>query len=173
MTKEFIVQPLARSPHNDAALEQLLHDAYVTDGFTDATRAATLFHADAVHARGQTLAACDPSGAVLGSVTLVSGDSPASKLAGANEIEVHLLAVRADARGRGIGEALVAALLREAEAQHATTAWLWTQPEMASAQRLYQRMQFQRVPARDFRVGTREFLVFSRPLDGRVAMGAE
>jgi hypothetical protein len=55
--KEFIVQPLGRSPDTDAALEQLLHEAFVPAGFTEPARAAALFGADAIHARGRTLAA--------------------------------------------------------------------------------------------------------------------
>jgi len=170
--EEFIVQPLLRSPDADAALEQLLHEAYVPAGFTDPNRAAALFRADAVHARGHTLAAQDASGALLGTVTLVPGASAASLLAVAGEVELHLLAVWADARGRGIGEALVAAVLREATTARATAVWLWTQPAMQSAQRLYERLGFRRVPARDFRVGDREFLVFSRPLTHAAHTGA-
>lgn len=169
---EFIIQPLARSPRHDLELEQLLHDAYVPTGFTEVARATVLFRADAVHARGSTFGACDASGALLGTVTLVPGGRPACRIAGAHELEVHLLAVRADARGRGVGEALVTALLHAPEAQRATAAWLWTQPAMTSAQRLYRRLQFERVPSRDFRDGTREFLVFSRPLSGRAESGA-
>lgn len=160
------IQPLVRSQRYDAELERLLHDAYVPPGFTDASRATALFRADAVHARGVTFGALAPSGSLLGTVTLVRGGESASRIAGADEIEVHLLAVRADARGHGIGEALVSALLRDPVAQRASAVWLWTQPSMISAQRLYQRLQFQRVPSRDFRDGTREFLVFSRLLSG-------
>ncbi len=169
----FTIQPLARSPRNDTALEQLLHDAYVPAGFTEAARATALFRADAVHARGSTFGAHDASGTLLGTVTLVLGGRAACRLAGAHELEIHLLAVRPVARGRGVGEALVTALLHAPEAQRASTAWLWTQPAMTSAQRLYRRLQFERVPSRDFRVGTREFLVFSRPLAGHAASGAE
>lgn len=172
MIDDFIIQPLARSPRQDAELEQLLYDAYVPAGFTEATRATTLFRAEAVHTRGFTFGACDLSGALLGTITLVPGGRAACRLAGAQEVELHLLAVRADARGRGVGEALVNALLRAAEAQGATAAWLWTQPAMTSAQRLYRRLHFQRVPQRDFRDGTREFLVFSRGLSGRAEPGA-
>lgn len=172
MFDEFIIQPLVRSQRSDAELEQLLHDAYVPPGYTEASRATALFRADAVHARGRTFGAVAPSGSLLGTVTLVSGGGPACRIAGTHEIEVHLLAVRADARGRGVGEALVAALLSDPEAQRATAAWLWTQPAMLSAQRLYRRLQFQRVPSRDFRDGTREFVVFSRLLGGRIEPGA-
>jgi hypothetical protein len=35
---------------------------------------------------------------------------------------------------------------------------------MHSAQRLYERLHFRRVPARDFRLGDREYVVFSRSL---------
>jgi len=162
--EKVIVQSLERSPESDAALEQLLHEAYVSTGFTEPARAADIFRADAVHARGRTFAARDGSGALLGTATLVQGASAASRIAAAGDVELHLLAVRADARGRGIGEALVSALLRDASAAGASTVWLWTQPSMHIAQRLYERLRFRRVPTRDFRLGDREFVVFARPL---------
>jgi hypothetical protein len=41
---------------------------------------------------------------------------------------------------------------------------LWTQSSMSSAQRLYERSGFERVPERDFERSGRRFLVFERVL---------
>lgn len=112
MTSGLSIRTIARDPRWDADLERLLYDAYVPPGFTDAARARSVFNADAIHARGTTLGAFDAAGRLLGTVTLVRGESEASRLARADEIEVHLLAVCEGARGRGIGEALVSSLLR-------------------------------------------------------------
>jgi ribosomal protein S18 acetylase RimI-like enzyme len=73
--------------------------------------------------------------------------------------ELHLLCVKPDARGGGIGEALVRAALDRAKAEGARGVVLWTQPTMAAAQRLYRRCGFERDPAADFTRGLRQFLV--------------
>ncbi len=159
---EFSIQPLIRSPVADAALERLLRETYVSAGYTDADRAATLFSADAVHARGSTRAAYDGDGTLVGTGTLVIGGTPASRLATGSEAELHLLAVAANARGRGVGEAIVNVLLQDAKQAGAATVWLWTQPAMLAAQRLYLRLGFHREPVHDFRLGDRTFLVFAR-----------
>jgi ribosomal protein S18 acetylase RimI-like enzyme len=152
------VEPLDDSPQADAALEALLHETYIRGGFTDANRADTLL-ATAVRLRGEVLAARDAAGALLGTVTLVRSESPAKRLATAGEVELHLLCVKPDARGRGIGEALVRDALERAKAGGARSVVLWTQPTMDAAQRLYRRCGFERDATADFRNGARQFLV--------------
>ena len=96
---------------------------------------------------------------LLGTVTLVAPSSPARRLAAPEEFELHLLCVRPDARGRGIGEALVRAALQRARAHGARGVVLWTQPSMETAQRLYLRCGFERDASADFNRGARQFLV--------------
>jgi ribosomal protein S18 acetylase RimI-like enzyme len=151
------VEPLDDSPQADAALEALLYETYVRGGFTDANLADTLL-APAVRSRGEVLAARE-AGALLGTVTLVTSDSPARRLATPGEVELHLLCVRPDARRRGIGEALVRDALQRAEDEGARKVVLWTQPTMDAAQRLYRRCGFVRDASADFNRGTRQFLV--------------
>jgi len=152
------VEPLEDSPQADAALEALLHETYVRGGFTDASLADTLFAA-AVRARGEVLAARDRTDSLLGTVTLVAPGSPATRLATAEEFELHLLCVKPEARRRGIGEALVRDALQRAKAEGARGVVLWTQPTMDSAQRLYRRCGFERDASADFSRGARQFLV--------------
>lgn len=153
------IEPLESTPQSDAALEALLHETYVRGGFTDAILAGTL-DAAAVRARGEVLAARDEAGSLLGTVTLVAPASPARRLAVPDELELHLLAVRPDARRRGIGEALVRAALVRAQAKGARGVVLWTQPTMGAAQRLYRRCGFERDASADFSRGARQFLVY-------------
>ena len=153
-----LVEPLEDSPQADAALEDLLHETYVRGGFTDASLAHTLL-APAVRSRGEVLAARDRTDSLIGTVTLVAPASSARRLATPEEFELHLLAVRPDARRRGIGEALVRDALQRAKAEGARGVVLWTQPTMEAAQRLYRRCGFERDARADFsRVG-RQFLV--------------
>ena len=152
------VEPLEDSPQADEALEALLYETYVRGGFTDASLAETLLAA-AVRARGEVLAARDRAGSLLGTVTLVAPVSPARRIATHEEVELHLLCVRADARRRGIGEALVRDALQRARAAGARGVVLWTQPTMDAAQRLYRRCGFERDASADFSRGARQFLV--------------
>ena len=152
------IEPLEVSPQADAALETLLYETYVRGGFTDAILADTLLAA-AVRARGEVLAARDGTDSLLGTVTLVPPGSPARRLATPEELELHLLAVRPDARRRGIGEALVRDALRRAQREGARGVVLWTQPTMDAAQRLYLRCGFERDASADFSRGARQFLV--------------
>jgi ribosomal protein S18 acetylase RimI-like enzyme len=152
------IEPLEVSPQADAALETLLHETFVRGGFTDAILAHSLL-APAVRARGEVLAARDGTDSLLGTLTLVAPGSPARRLATPEELELHLLAVRPDARHRGIGEALVRDALRRAKAEGARGVVLWTQLTMDAAQRLYLRCGFERDASADFSRGARRFLV--------------
>jgi predicted N-acetyltransferase YhbS len=64
--------------------------------------------------------------------------------------ELRLLAVAADARGLGVGRALVDECVRRARASGADTLGLHTSRSMRAAIRLYQRLGFVRDPAHDF-----------------------
>jgi ribosomal protein S18 acetylase RimI-like enzyme len=152
------IEPLEASPQADAALEALLYETFVRGGFTDAILAHTLLAA-AVRARGEVLAARDETDSLLGTLTLVASGSPARRLATPEEFELHLLGVRPDTRGRGIGEALVRDALRRAQREGARGVVLWTQPMMDAAQRLYLRCGFERDASADFSRGARQFLV--------------
>jgi ribosomal protein S18 acetylase RimI-like enzyme len=144
------ISVLEPSPAADAALEGLLTEAYVGGGFTGPDVAATMFRAEAVRARGVVLGARDEQGTLLGTVTLVRGGSAASRLAPRGDAELHLLGVRGEARSRGIGRALIERVMDEAAARDLRHLWLWTHPMMTSAQRLYERLGFTRVPGHDF-----------------------
>jgi ribosomal protein S18 acetylase RimI-like enzyme len=160
------VEPLDDSPRADAALEALLYESYIEGGFTDADLADSL-RAAAVRSRGVVLAARDQNDALLGTVTLVRADSPARRLATAGEVELHLLCVKPEARGRGTGEALVRDALDRARAAGASGVVLWTQPTMTAAQRLYRRCGFERDSSADFSRGARQFLVHRYALAAR------
>ena len=64
--------------------------------------------------------------------------------------ELRLLAVAPEARGKGVGEALVHECIRRAKALGAHELGLHTSRSMRSAMRLYERMGFVRAPERDF-----------------------
>jgi ribosomal protein S18 acetylase RimI-like enzyme len=91
-------------------------------------------------------------GALVGSVMLFA---PSAASYGAPEArssvpELRLLAVAPEARGAGVGEALVAACVARARQLGASAIGLHTSESMQAAIRIYTRMGFVRAPERDF-----------------------
>ncbi|WP_020136669.1 GNAT family N-acetyltransferase [Streptomyces sp. 351MFTsu5.1] len=90
------------------------------------------------------------NGRLLGGVTYVPHGGPLAELASPAEAEIRMLAVAHEARGRGVGQALVQACVDRAAAT-GTDLVLCTQPTMRSAHRIYERLGFTRVPERDWK----------------------
>jgi ribosomal protein S18 acetylase RimI-like enzyme len=63
---------------------------------------------------------------------------------------LRLLAVAGDARGQGVGQALVDECVRRARRMGAAELGLHTSASMAAARRMYLRMGFVRAPDHDF-----------------------
>ncbi|MET7619518.1 GNAT family N-acetyltransferase [Streptomyces sp. NPDC005408] len=145
------------SPHEYAALGHLTADAYLLDGLLDFGESDEYLDtlrdvaARAGDADAEVLVAVDGSGALLGGVTFVSGSGPWADIAGPGEAEFRMLAVARDARGRGVGEALVRACVDRARATDGCVRLvLSTQRTMLAAHRIYERLGFVRTPVRDW-----------------------
>ncbi|MER5223375.1 GNAT family N-acetyltransferase [Streptomyces flaveus] len=88
---------------------------------------------------------------VLGGVTFVPSGGPMADISGPDEAEIRMLAVAPEARGRGVGEALVRACVDQARATPGCVRIvLSTQRAMHSAHRIYERLGFTRTPERDW-----------------------
>lgn len=87
---------------------------------------------------------------VVGTITWARGGTLLAQRAGPDEAELRMLGVAPAARGRGVAEALVQACLEQARAAGATGVVLSTQTQMAAAQRLYERLGFERRVERDW-----------------------
>ena len=87
-------------------------------------------------------------GEVLGTVTVETGERvPGSRErppVDPDEVHVRMLGVRPDAQGRGVGRALMEAVLIEARRLGRTRVTLDTTDDMIAAQRLYESMGFVR-----------------------------
>jgi GNAT superfamily N-acetyltransferase len=94
--------------------------------------------------------ATDGGDRVLGSVTWCPAGSTWREIAGDDEGEFRMLAVAAEARGRGVGEALVRACLDRARADGLGGVAISTMDRMTDAHRLYGRLGFTRVPESDW-----------------------
>ena len=124
--------------------------AYQADGFlSKASGYADTLRVLGMDGTGEILAAVD-DGYILGTVTLVTWPNGGEVLRNPGEGEVRALAVTAAARGRGIGRALLSAVMRRAAAREVRELLLLTQPDMRAAQHLYAEAGFQRLPHRDY-----------------------
>jgi len=105
-------------------------------------------------------------GLLLGCATYVPG--PESRLAESmedGEAGIRMLGVDGAAQGQGIGRLLVEACIDRARGQGRRAVFLHTTPYMHTAQRIYARLGFQRVPDRDWEpVPTLRLKAFVLPL---------
>jgi ribosomal protein S18 acetylase RimI-like enzyme len=136
-------------PDELADIGDLRVAAYRADGFLPAASgyAATL-HALGADGGGEVLAAVD-RGQIVGTITLQAWPS-GDMVQGPGEAEIRALAVAPYARGRGIGAALVSAVIERAAQPGVRQLVLLTLPEMRAAHRLYTEAGFGRLPGRDW-----------------------
>lgn len=135
-----------------AAVGAITVEAYRVDGFLEGTEdyADTLADAAARFQAADLLVAVDASGEVLGSVTVVRPGTPYAEVSEPGELEFRMLSVAASARGRGVGDALVRAVIDQARAIGVERVVLSSSEKMAAAHRLYKRLGFTRLPDRDW-----------------------
>jgi ribosomal protein S18 acetylase RimI-like enzyme len=137
-------------PDEMTAVSDLREIAYRADGLLDASPA----YADALRllgsdGEGEVLVAVEGD-QLLGTIMFESW-SPRSEIArGADEAEIRAFAVGPQARGRGVGRALVNAVVDRARQEGVSRLLLSTQPAMVSAQYVYRARGFTRVPDRDW-----------------------
>ncbi|MFE7412222.1 GNAT family N-acetyltransferase [Streptomyces laurentii] len=150
---DFMIRPVRPDDHE--RLGELTVRAYLDDGFLtfgeDDDYADLLRDVARRAAEAEVLVAVDEAGTVLGGVTFTTGDGKWADIAGPDEAEFRMLAVGREARGRGVGEALVQACVERARAvPGCARIVLSTQPTMAGAHRIYARVGFVRAPERDW-----------------------
>lgn len=159
-----LIDTNASASISDADLNTLLFEVYVNEGFVDAEHARTIFNPALVRQRGDIIAARE-GGDLAGMLILVTPHSSARRLAKDQEAELHLLAVKPEFRGRGIGRQLVQAALDQAIFHQYPKILLWTQPRMLAAQRLYQSVGFEHID--DIVLNGRKFFLYELCLDER------
>ncbi|MER5333335.1 GNAT family N-acetyltransferase [Micromonospora sp. NPDC002717] len=141
-------------PADFAAVARLTVAAYEADGQLKGEHgyAAVLADVAVRSEHGEVLVAADQeTGAVLGSVTFVLPGTRYAELSGAGEAEFRMLAVDPAAQGRGVGAALVEACVSRATELGCSAVMICVRHGFAaSAQRLYRRRGFVRVPELDW-----------------------
>jgi len=140
-------------PDELAEVGEIRVAAYVADGFLapDSGYAPTLRNLG-LDGDGTVLVAVaeQDDTQILGTVMLQPWPHAGQVVADPDEAEIRALAVVPRARGRGTGDALLRAVTERAAQLGVRHLVLLTQPEMAAAQRLYQRAGFRRLPGRDW-----------------------
>ncbi len=92
----------------------------------------------------------EDEGVVVGTVTIAPEGSSWRELGGPGEGEFRMLAVAPEARGRGVGEALVRHALARFRETGLTRVVLCSLVEMEAAHRIYRRLGFERAPELDW-----------------------
>ncbi len=142
-------------PADFEAVGALVLRAYVGDGFVGADDPYVRHLRDtATRAReAQVWVALDSTAdavTVLGTVTWCPLDSPWRELGTPLDGEFRMLAVDPDARGRGVGRALVEHCLDLAREAGMTAMVLSTLPQQGGAHRIYERLGFVRDESSDW-----------------------
>jgi ribosomal protein S18 acetylase RimI-like enzyme len=152
-------------PEESGPVGDLRVAAYRADGFLSAGSGyAPVLRALGADGSGEVLVAVDGD-RILGTVTLMPWPH-GNVVRGTDEAEIRALAVAKDARGLGIGRALVAAVTHRATEHGVRHLLLLTHPDMRAAQRLYAEAGFCRLPDRDWRPGGGStLLAFGKNLD--------
>jgi ribosomal protein S18 acetylase RimI-like enzyme len=89
-------------------------------------------------------------GRIVGCVTFVDGLTALGEVDDPDAATVRMLGVAAEARNRGVGEALMRECIDRARRSGRKRVRLDTRPSMTSAQRLYERLGFRRDPDHDW-----------------------
>ena len=136
-----------------AAIGALTLEAYRVDGHLDGVDDYGDELADAAGraAEAALLVAVDESsGTLLGTVTYCGHGTPYAEVSRPGEAEFRMLAVAPQARGTGVGRALVEACVERARQEGRSAVALCSLPSMRPAHRLYEWMGFRRAPDRDW-----------------------
>jgi ribosomal protein S18 acetylase RimI-like enzyme len=92
----------------------------------------------------------DDTDLVLGSVTICPPTSPWREIAREDEGEFRMLAVAPEARGQGVGSALLDHVIEHWRRLGVDVVVMSTLPQMSAAHRIYERAGFARLPERDW-----------------------
>lgn len=137
-------------PAEFAAIGDLRVAAYQRDGFlSDASNYGETLRTLGTDGTGQILTAV-ADGRLLGTVMLQLPPHAGQVVRGPDEAEVRALAVAPEARGRGVGRALLRAVTERAARSGIRHLVLSTQSSMDAARRLYTSVGFGRLPDRDW-----------------------
>ncbi|MGY1638970.1 GNAT family N-acetyltransferase [Geodermatophilus sp. SYSU D00742] len=138
------------TPADYARIADLTVDVYVGGGLASAQYGRQLADVAGRASRAELLVARDRGGHVVGAVALVLDGDFGEVTESDDEAAFRMLVVDPAVQGQGVGTLLVTACLQRARAAGKRRMVLSTDPRMTAAHRLYARLGFTRVPARDW-----------------------
>jgi len=134
-----------------AAVGALTVGVYRAQGLAPEEYSASLADAEKRAQHTDVLVAVDAVDQLIGAVALVLNGGPYAELAVADDdAEFRMLAVSPDARGRGVGTALIQACLGRARAAGKRRMVISTGDRMSAAHRRYEALGFRRAPHLDW-----------------------
>jgi ribosomal protein S18 acetylase RimI-like enzyme len=150
---DLVIRP-ARADELDAVGELTVR-AYVAAGYFQEGVArpyrARLGDARSRAEQAELWVAVDAEGALLGTVTVALPGTAFAEVSRPGELEFRMLAVDPAAGRRGVGGALVQAVLDSARERGIGRVVLCTQATMARVRGIYEKLGFRRLPDRDWR----------------------
>ena len=142
------IRPVQPSEYEAAG--ELVVDAYrALRGGAESSYDATLRDV-ASRARSSEVLVAEDGERIVGCVTFVDALGAMSETDDPDAASIRMLAVASEARGRGIGEALVRACIERARRAGRLRMRLHSEPSMSAAQRMYERIGFRRDPEHDW-----------------------
>lgn len=139
-------------PEEVARAGEIAVAAYAADGGLDQDDPYAKSLADTASRaeEAELLVAVDGDGAVLGTVTFCLPGTSWAEVSQPGEVEFRMLAVDPAAQGRGAGTELVRAVLDRARELAVRRVVMCSAEGMHTAQRMYGRLGFVRLPERDW-----------------------
>lgn len=143
-----IIRPVRPSEH--ARVGELLVAAYAPSGMPPEVPYWSALRDTAARTRDAEVWVAELDCAVVGTVTWAGHGSGQREIAREDEAEFRMLAVDPTVQGRGVGQALLAAVAERARQDGYAALVLCSATWMAPAHRLYARAGFDRIPERDW-----------------------
>ncbi|WP_405139351.1 GNAT family N-acetyltransferase [Nocardia sp. NBC_01388] len=136
-------------PGDYAAIGALTVDVYVGEGYVMPESPYVAELADTVtRAAAAEILVAVQDDTVIGSLTMARPGTPFADIARPGELEFRMLATAKQARGSGVGTALVRYVVEAARTEGFAAVVLTTMPDMVDARRMYERLGFIPVPER-------------------------
>lgn len=143
-----LVRPVSPQEHDVVA--RLLVAAYAPSGMPPDAPYWEALRDTAARTRDAEVWVADLHGGVVGTVTWAGRGSSQREIARDDEAEFRMLAVDPATQGRGVGRALVEAVLDRAGQDGYAAVVLCSATWMGAAHGLYARLGFRRIPERDW-----------------------
>ena len=147
-TSSWSVEPAV--PADYPAIAELTVGIYLGEGLASDGYASQLADVGGRAGKAELLLVRGADGTVVGSVALVLEGDFGEVTESDDEASFRMLAVSPAVRGQGVGELVVRTCLDRARAAGKRRMVISTDPRMAAAHRLYERLGFRRLPGRDW-----------------------